>query len=88
MLIIYKSKNYSFTRFKDTHFTSTSVRKIILEIQWEYQCTFNFVWLIHEGLLCFYSFERKLQKGKNYSDKNLLALDLIIDDNRDTVINI
>lgn len=35
-----------------------------------------------------YSFERKLQKGKNYSDDTLLALDLIIDDNRVTVINI
>lgn len=45
---------------------------------------------IHEGLLGVFNnnFELKLHKEKKGSDSNLLALDLSIDDNRVTMINI
>ena len=83
-----KKKKISITCLQDTHFFTT--QEAFIESQWEYKCYFN-SYMSHSRGVCILfnnNFEFKVHAEKKYSGGNLLALDLSIEDNRVTLINI
>ena len=88
VLNYYKTKGYSLIYHQDTHFTNEL--EPIVEAQWGYRCIFNsFASNSRGGAILFNNnFELKLHREKKDKEGNILALDLNIDDNRITIINI
>ena len=84
----YRSKGYSMVCFQDTHFTSES--ESYIEAMWGYKCFFNSYRSNARGVSIFLNntFEYKVHQEKKDIDGNLLALDITIEDNRVTIINI
>ena len=88
VLNFYKSKKYSIICFQDTHFIPDL--EPYIESQWGYKCIFNSYCSNSRGVAIFFNndFEVKLYKEKKDANGNLLALDLSIDENRLTLLNI
>ena len=88
VLNFYKSKKYSIICFQDTHFIPDL--EPYIESQWGYKCIFNSYCSNSRGVAIFFNndFELKLYKEKKDANGNLLALDLSIDENRLTLLNI
>lgn len=84
----YKQKQYSIICFQDTHFIPDN--EPFIESQWGYKCYFNSYMSNSRGVCIFFNnnFEFKIHGEKRDSGGNLLALDLSIEDNRVTLINI
>lgn len=88
VLNFYKSKNYSIVCLQDSHFTPDL--EPFIETQWGYKCVFNSVLSNSRGVAVLFNnnFELKLHREKKDNEGNILALDLSIDENRVTLINI
>lgn len=88
VLNFYKSNGYSIICLQDTHFTPEL--ETCVETQWGYKCVFNsFCSSSRGGAVLFNNnFELQLHKEKKDDEGNLLALDLSIDNNRITLVNI
>ena len=88
VLNYYKTKGYSMICLQDTHFTKES--EPFIESQWGYKCIFNSFKSNARGVCILFNnnFEFKIYNEKKDSEGNFLALDLTIDDNRVTLINI
>ena len=88
VLNFYKSKNYSIVCFQDTHFVPDL--EPYIESQWGYRCIFNSFTSNSRGVAIFFqnNFELKLHREKKDDAGNLLALDMNINENRVTLINI
>lgn len=88
VLNFYKSKDYSIICVQDTHFTRDL--EPFVETQWGYKCVFNSFSSNSRGVAVLFNnnFELKLHRVKKDEEGNLLALDLNIDENRITLINI
>ena len=88
VLNFYRKKNYSIVCLQDTHFTPELERYI--ETQWGYKCIFNSYCSNSRGVAFLFNnnFELKVHTVKKDNQGNLLAIDLSIDDNRVTLINV
>lgn len=88
VLNFYKSKNYSIVCLQDSHFTPDL--EPFIETQWGYKCVFNSYLSNSRGVAVLFNnnFELKLHREKKDNEGNILALDLSIDENRVTLINI
>ena len=88
VLNFYKSKGYSIICLQDTHFTNEL--EPFVETQWGYKCVFNSYSSNARGVAILFNnnFELKLHRVKQDDEGNMLSLDLDIDGNRITLINI
>lgn len=88
VLNFYKSNGYSIICLQDTHFTPEL--ETCVETQWGYKCVFNSFCSSSRGVAVLFNnnFELQLHKEKKDDEGNLLALDLSIDNNRITLVNI
>lgn len=88
VLNFYRSKGYSIICFQDTHFTPEA--EPYIEAMWGYKCFFNSYKSNARGVALFFNnnFEFKVHQEKRDKEGNLIALDLTIEDNRVTLINI
>lgn len=88
VLNFYKSKGYSIICLQDTHFTPEL--ETCVATQWGYKCVFNSFCSSSRGVAVLFNnnFELQLHKEKKDDEGNLLALDLSIDNNRITLVNI
>jgi exonuclease III len=88
VLNFYKSKGYSIICLQDTHFTENL--EPFVETQWGYKCVFNSFSSNSRGVAVLFNnnFELKLHRVKRDEEGNVLALDLNVDENRLTLINI
>ena len=83
VLNFYKSKKYSIT-----HFVLES--EAVVEAQWGYRCIFSSFRSNSRGVCILFNnnFEFKIHREKKDTDGNLLALDLTIEGNKTTLINV
>lgn len=88
VLNFYKSKGYSIICFQDTHFIPEI--EALVEAVWGYRCFFNSYRSNARGVSIFFNnnFEYKVHEIKRDEGGNLIALDLTIEDNRVTLMNI
>ena len=88
VLNFYKTKGYSIICLQDTHFTSDI--ETLIETQWGYKCVFKTYSSNSRGVAIFFNndFEFKLQREKKDNEGNLIALDLSIEEQRATLVNI
>ena len=88
VLNFYKTKGYSIICLQDTHFTSDI--EPFIETQWGYNCVFNSYSSNSRGVAIFFNndFELKLHREKKDNERNLIALDLSIEEHRVTLVNI
>ena len=83
-----KQKGYSILCLQDTHFISEC--EPYIESQWGYKCIFNSYTSNSRGVCILFNnnFEFKINRIKKDCEGNLLALDMSIEDNKVTLINI
>ena len=88
VLNFYKNKNYSIICLQDTHFIPEI--EPYIEAQWGFKCFFNSFRSNARGVAIMLNnnFEYEIHNEKRDSDGNFLALDITIEDNRTTIINI
>ena len=88
VLNYYKSKDYNILCLQDTHFIPEL--EPYIETQWGYRCIFNSFRSNSRGvaILIQNNFEFKLHKEKKDLNGNLLALDISINNNKFTLINL
>lgn len=88
VLNYYKQTQYSIICFQDTHFIHEN--EPFIESQWGYKCVFNSYLSNSRGVCIFFNnnFKFKNLREKKDTHGNLLALDLIIEENKVTLINI
>lgn len=88
VLNFYKEKGYSILCLQDTHFTEDI--EPFVETQWGYTCFFNSFKSNTRGVAIMFNnnFEFKVNQTRTDNDGNLLALDMVIEENKVTLINI
>lgn len=88
VLSFYKEKGYSILCLQDTHFTEDI--EPFVETQWGYTCFFNSFKSNTRGVAIMFNnnFEFKVNQTRTDNDGNLLALDMVIEENKVTLINI
>lgn len=88
VLNFYKTKGYSIICFQDTHFIPEFEQCV--EAMWGYKCYFNSYKSNARGVSIFFknNFEFKVHQERKDKAGNLIALDLIIEGNMVTLINI
>ena len=88
VLNFYKAKHYSIICPQDTHLISES--ESLVEAQWGYRCIFNSFKSNSRGVAILFNnnFEFKIHREKKDNEANMLALDLTIEENNVTLINI
>lgn len=88
VLNFYKTKNYSILCLQDTHFVLDT--EPYVEAQWGYKCVFNSFTSNSRGVCILFNnnFEFKILREKKDNDGNMLALDLVIEENKITLINV
>lgn len=88
VLNFYKKQGYSILCLQDTHFTSEI--EPFIETQWGYKCIFNSFRSNSRGVCLLFNnnFEFKIHNEIKDNEGNLLAIDITIEENRVTIINI
>ena len=88
VLNYYKNKKYSILCLQDTHFIQDL--EPYIEAQWGYKCVFNSYASNSRGVAVFFNnvFELVLHREKRDNSGNILALDISVDQNRLTLINL
>ena len=88
VLNYYKQSKYSIICLQDTHFTNDL--EPYIETQWGYKCVFNSYRSNSRGVAVLFNnnFELKIHNKKTDKEGNMIALDMSIDDNRVTLVNI
>ena len=88
VLNYYKNKGYSIVCLQDTHFTHEL--QPYIEAQWGFKRVFSSYKSNSRGVSILFNnnFEFKIHKEKGDSEGNLVALDITVEDNRLTLINV
>ena len=83
-----RCKNYNIFCLQDTHFTPEI--EIMIRSEWGFDCYFSSLNSKSRGVAILFNnnFEYKVIKEKKEADGNLLSLDLEIENNRITLINV